>query len=333
MERICVIGIYFGKLPNWFDLWLKSVEFNESIDFLLVIDDEKPEVPKNVKVLRSSLEEIKKLAEEKLEMKVWLNKPYKLCDFKPVWGKILEDYIRGYDYWGHCDFDMLFGDIRKFLEVYTLGGYDKFLSLGHLALYRNTSVCNNYYKLQGSAVDYKDAFTSDKACYFDEFNNVNGIYRLNNIPFFSDESIFLNINPWRKRLQRFDYTNYKEQVFYWENGKVYKAYVNEHNRIKIEEYLYIHICKRKLDVEIPNINQCNAVYITPEAFKEKEDLGAPSREDIRKFNPYHVLTELKENGKSKSADAINLLRNNVKKFLKQNRMGNRIYEIVRDIIH
>ena len=31
--KVCIIGIYFGQFPNYFDLWLKSASYNYSIDF------------------------------------------------------------------------------------------------------------------------------------------------------------------------------------------------------------------------------------------------------------------------------------------------------------
>ena len=35
---ICIIGIYFGKFENYFDLWIDSTVKNTSIDFLIVTD-------------------------------------------------------------------------------------------------------------------------------------------------------------------------------------------------------------------------------------------------------------------------------------------------------
>lgn len=37
-KKICIISVYFGKLPTWIDVWLRSVELNEDIDFLLVTE-------------------------------------------------------------------------------------------------------------------------------------------------------------------------------------------------------------------------------------------------------------------------------------------------------
>ena len=39
MEKIAILIVYYGKLPPYFDLWLRSCEFNETIDFYVVTDN------------------------------------------------------------------------------------------------------------------------------------------------------------------------------------------------------------------------------------------------------------------------------------------------------
>jgi len=39
-------------------------------------------------------------------------------------GLIFEDYVAGYDFWGHCDLDVVWGDIRKFLHTRILSDSD-----------------------------------------------------------------------------------------------------------------------------------------------------------------------------------------------------------------
>lgn len=345
---IAVIGIYFGKLPEWFEVWYKTATANPTVDFLLFLDDEEGFRARtggesaviangenaistsNVHMIPFTLEQFKRLAEERLEMEVCLPRPYKLCDFKPVWGIILQEYVKGYDYWGHCDFDMLFGDIRGFAERYELPKYDKFLSLGHLALYRNAPECRNYFKLPGSKISYKEAFSRPEPCYFDEFDNINAIYRSNHLPIFADESIFANIDPARERLQRLSAPNYKQQLFFWENGKVYGVFrdpkgmsgaagksqnegkstsespktASSENGLRIEEFLYIHICKRKMEMHITPGTR--GIYITPHSFEDKwcNENTSKAQEgkatvpvsvaDIRKYNPYSLAGEIKD---------------------------------------
>ena len=61
MKSILLITCYFGKLPNFFNFYLKSVGYNSTVNFLLVTDDKsKYDYPENVKVLYKSFEEFKK---------------------------------------------------------------------------------------------------------------------------------------------------------------------------------------------------------------------------------------------------------------------------------
>ena len=48
--KIAIIGVYFGKFPEYFDLWLESCKKNAKIDFFVFTDQEIVNKPKNVKV-------------------------------------------------------------------------------------------------------------------------------------------------------------------------------------------------------------------------------------------------------------------------------------------
>lgn len=137
MNNICIIGIYFGKKPKNFDIWLSSCGKNSKIDFLVVGDFKVDFKLENVKYINMKFDNFIKLAERKLDCQICEVGPYKICDLKPVYGMILDEYIGEYLYWGHCDFDMIFGNLDKFLKKYNYEQYDKFLPLGHLCLYRN----------------------------------------------------------------------------------------------------------------------------------------------------------------------------------------------------
>ena len=71
MKKIAIIIPYFGPFPKMFDLYLKSTERNETVDFLIFTDNAK------LLVFGSVANELKKDFETKLSGKViytgWLN--------------------------------------------------------------------------------------------------------------------------------------------------------------------------------------------------------------------------------------------------------------------
>ena len=116
MIKIAVIIPYFGKFPNYFELFLKSCKMNPTIDWIIFTDSkENYHYPANVRRIETTFEELKSRFQKKFDFKIALDSPYKLCDYKVMTGYLFEDYLEGYDYWGYSDVDMLFGDIRKFL--------------------------------------------------------------------------------------------------------------------------------------------------------------------------------------------------------------------------
>src|SRR6478672_9965730 len=85
--RIVIIVPYFGTRPWYFDFFLKSCSYNNTIDFLLFTDwDSLIELPSNVRVVQSSLTALKKMATEELGFPVALESGYKLCDLRPAFG-------------------------------------------------------------------------------------------------------------------------------------------------------------------------------------------------------------------------------------------------------
>jgi hypothetical protein len=98
--KICFIIPYFGKLPNNFDIFLNSCKYNKTINYLLVTDDKTYyEYPDNFRVEYMSFDHLKNKIQNKYDFKINLSKPYKLCDFKPAYGDIFNEYLSEYDFW------------------------------------------------------------------------------------------------------------------------------------------------------------------------------------------------------------------------------------------
>ena len=282
---MCIIGVYFGALPNYFQLWLRSCEYNEGISFYLFTDADSSAyvIPGNVRWINYSLERMRDRASEVLGFEAALYTPYKCCDFKPLYGEIFSEYIGEFDYWGHCDFDLIWGDLSYYFDLYRINDYDKFLPLGHLSLYKNTTEINMRYKLDGSRCgDYISAFAEEAHIAFDEEAGMGSIFDKHNLTVFK-KRIFADISDSYKRYRcaRKD-KNYKYQVFFWRKGKVYRAYWMN-REIHEEEFLYIHFQKRGYLPVYENCENSEGFFITNTGFYPLEDI---TLDIIKKYNPF-----------------------------------------------
>jgi hypothetical protein len=266
-HSIILIVPFFGPFPNYFDLWLKSCELNDSIRWAVFTDNQTvSQLPQNVQLYNVEFEDFITFVDKKLDCRVNIPKPYKICDIRPAFGIIFEEYIRGYDFWGYCDLDMIFGDIRAFITDEILDRYDKVLNRGALSLYRNTDECNQYFRLNHPTVNYLSVFNSEKHYGFDEWTGIYELLKYHGIEQFHGDFI-ADIHPHRMRFHT-TINDHPCQVFYWEDGKVYHEYIHKGGRYK-REVCYIHMQKRKFPPHAFNPNNIQSFFVTPNGFKPK----------------------------------------------------------------
>lgn len=173
-KSIAITICYFGNLPWFFSYFLHSCKHNSDIDFYIITDNQQAGfyLPTNVFFINKSIDEIKKIAAKKLGFKVVIDSPYKLCDFKPAYGYLFPELIKGYDFWGCGDLDVIFGNIRNFITDDLLNDYDTFcvrhdFITGYFMLFKNTRKINELFK---ENKDYKRVLSSNKHFCFDETN-------------------------------------------------------------------------------------------------------------------------------------------------------------------
>lgn len=173
MKSVCLINVFFGEFPWYLDFFLKSCENNDSISFFIFSDNPLPMGrSKNVFHKPFTLEQFNSLASEKLDFEISVKRNYKLCDFKPAFGLIFEDYINGFDFWGFCDLDLIFGNIRSFITSDLLDKYQIISArhdypTGFFMLFDNSFELKVLFKC---SKDYKKVFTSSRNFCFDECN-------------------------------------------------------------------------------------------------------------------------------------------------------------------
>ena len=273
-NKICFVIPYFGKLPTWFQIYLNTCKANEEFDWLLFTNDKTNyNYPKNVKVNYIEFLELKELIQNKYDFQISLERPYKLCDFKAAYGDIFDDFLKDYDFWGHCDIDLLWGKITDFYNDDLFNKYDHLGIWGHCQIFRNNKFINTIYKIIDNELEcnYKEVFTNDKSYGFDEIplNKLFNKYCKKN--YFKMNFANLNKYDYSFHLVNYipeeDYKN-KYQIFEYKNNKILRHYVYE-NKIYTEEFCYLHLWCRPITFKVKN-EKYNNLFIYPEVVTDKK---------------------------------------------------------------
>lgn len=297
MNKIVFICPYFGKLPKYFDLVLESCRYNDTIDWMIFTDDKtKYNYPLNVKVEYISFEEIVKYIQDRVPFEIELKKPYKLCDYRPLYGYIFRSYINEYDFWGYCDFDCIFGRIRKFLTNDIFDNYDRILCLGHMSLYNNNLNKLIEFELKNNNFIRMILKNGNNSYHFDE-SGINLILKKYDKKTYIKRDIIADIyclsKPFRIIQSSFDYNvselenkmiskiRNEKYVFEFKDGIISGYYIN--NNIKKKEYIYIHLQKRPMNKKT---NVVNKYLIVPNEFIDWKNINI---EDIKRYTKRKIF--------------------------------------------
>lgn len=265
MQTIAFVIPWGGVLPNYFRLWLKTCETNPTVDFFVFTDDKTHyNAPPNVRIINMEYGDIIRLFQSNFDFNIAITKPYKFCDFKPAYGEIFTNYLKGYDFWEYCDIDLLWGDIRKFITEDILNSYDRIYTRGHCSIFRNNTTVNAYYRTLPNMghQNWKDVFQSEGSFCFDEWAGHMGggfstIMKSNNIKMYDKADMAdLKVNSARFSVnRRDDIPVTKELYFKWNDGRITANILDA----ELAEFVYVHFQKRspaiRLDKkEIESIN-------------------------------------------------------------------------------
>jgi hypothetical protein len=310
LSKIAIFVPFFGKLPNYFPLWLTSCRYNPTIDWFIFTDDKTPyDYPPNVHVQYCTFDDIRRMYQKPFDFPIALNRPYKLIDFRPVCGEAFAEYCRGYDFWGYCDFDMVFGNIRHFITEQILREHDRVFSLGFFSLYRNTKRITELYRSEAdgprpksltelfrSEVDarrpYERALSIDKETFFEERGpfTIEAIGKRAGIALY-DEIVYADI---RIESHHFELTHrHKDSaeqrrhcnIFLFSEGKLSRFFI-ENDELCQKEYLHIHLQKRPMDVELSQPS-ASSFLIVPNKFINYN--GNLRTEDVRNLGRFRGI--------------------------------------------
>jgi hypothetical protein len=255
MKSILLIIPYFGKWPLWFEAYLCSIKANPTINWLCPTDCEFPkDYPENLKFLKTSLPKLNQYVNQVVNAEVPLT-PRKFCDLKPAYGEIFQEEIKNYDFWGFCDMDIIWGDIRKFMTPEILYNYDIISSRkenisGHFNLFRNTSELNKLYK---QVQNYKIIFEKKKGLFFDEYTLSNFLKETSHSFQIKWDSILCNQEKGRDSHQEYELNRWL-----WKEGQLNNTKTNQ-------EVMYLHFINWKRTMrfcEISYTDDLKSFYVS-----------------------------------------------------------------------
>lgn len=293
MNKLILILPFFGKLPSYFELFLNSCVKNENfVDFLIITDNDLKSY-NNIKILNFSWNSFRSFVKSKFDYPICLENPYKLCDFRPSYGIIFKDYIEKYDYWGHCDCDLIWGDFKLLDPIISSKRYERIGYYGHLTIYRNNEKVNNYFNTLKApdVLAFKEVCNSTKNFAFDEFSGMNKLFDYNKLTNCKtrlfDDIIFYSTNFFSRRHFINENNNYSLKhstpiFFHFDRGNLYRYVYIKNNWLK-DESLYVHFQKRNM---IMNNDDKNNFLIFPDQFINYSDF---STLNLKKLSKYKLI--------------------------------------------
>lgn len=251
-----------------------------------------------------------------------MNSPYKLCDFKPAYGEIFQQEIKEYDFWGHCDCDLVFGNIRKFITDDILDKYDRIGNCGHFILYRNNKKVNEYYRTQNH-VDFKIIFSDPKSYSFDEWPGISKYWHSDGLLCYdyihyddirtgydgfrcSKEVWGGYIGPYHSMYNECRrYLKMRYIIYSYNNGTLKRVWL-QRKIVYAEEVLYVHLQKRSMSIkDNPPLNN---YFIVPNSFVSSTEVSFSNLKILAKVSERDRFSDKKRN------TTINMLKKDVRCF-------------------
>lgn len=279
MKKIALVIPYIGKFRPDFSIFLHSCRNNPTVDFLFFCDNfdscyfDMCVGGGNIHVIPTTLDKLKNRAQVLFpDLPISLNTPYKLCDYKPLYGLMFAKELEDYDYWGHCDTDIVLGDIRKFVNGPISEGKLKIQLHGHFSLYHNDDYTNNVFKEHHfesyngfpGIVPYEDVLSSPKSFAFDEGKGVGLTWlRYHKEDFYCNFDIFSNPNRFIKSFssQGEGLLNTSRRYYEYDNGTLKEHFLGKEGVDRIKELLYVHFYQRVIDTTSEHIDWNHFIII------------------------------------------------------------------------
>jgi hypothetical protein len=254
---------YFGPRPSYLPLVVRSIAHNPDVSWLFITDEPVPDAPPNVCVQLCGFAGLAARMQSHFDFEISLGRPYKLCDFRPAFGEVFADELSGYDFWGHCDLDVVFGRIRDHLPPEAFEA-DKILIQGNFSLYRNTAEASGWFRHEVGGVSYRTALTTPAAAHFDEMAGMQHVLEDLGVRCWQEHVIFdLSFHRYRTRAEH--PAGRDPRRYAWERGEVCEDRLAG-GEVARRTALLVHLQKRTMRAPSGDVLRADRYWITANGF-------------------------------------------------------------------
>ena len=317
--RIYIFIVYYGQVPNYFQLFLDSLGINTDILTVFFVSDinlSSFTIPENLIQIKLSFNNIRERI-SKLLLTTYgksvladdlVKNAYKLVDFKITFPVLFDDILQEYnisknDYVGWGDCDIIYGKFSNFInfkEPYEIiGGWH-----GHLTAIRNTDSFKNLYKAIPNyfdlVADNNTTYVTDEIAYrpylikYLEDNKFKMCYTNRHFCDIVPECYYDKRRPDHKTRDRnfFHVYNTMKNILYLYYDKQSSSLIILYEDGQISETLYCHLQKRPMSLAFTSYN--SGFYINENSFSLglNLDMIYYINLDKRKDRNQHVLNQL-----------------------------------------
>lgn len=254
-HRIAFVAPFLGDLPQYTPLFLQSVANNTCVDLLLFVDREPTiKVPDNVYIQLTDRPSLLDRIRSSTGLEIPEITGHKLCDFRPLYSSIFWDELKSYQWWGHCDIDLMFGDLSSWLDQRLTPEFDAITAspnstVGHFTIYKNDQTVTSEMRAMVDNPTYRQILLQPDSNLLDEWGAYHHILSRRKLRILTtpplQEAITLSPVPlgitFEPNGSIADICPSEFGIAYWKDGRTWY----ESARREPVEVLYIHFMGNK----------------------------------------------------------------------------------------
>jgi len=230
--RVALLVPYFGRLPLYLNYFLLTAKYNQkTLDVFIFYEHNDAtkipaDIPANVHFFKFNQGELETFIVNRASRLLNHSLPLfttakrkKICDYRPLFGSIFQEYLVNHTHWGWGDIDVLYGDLSHFISISDLNDFDVItlqdFQHGHhlsgaFSLFKNNEHVNDLWRRVSKNQLIEQLSQVDKVHATDErlFGSA--------VPGFADLNVKIS-----KCTAQDSFVEKYHYIPYWQNGKVY----------------------------------------------------------------------------------------------------------------